>query len=77
MFIPLNSLCNSDEINLCIRNTTCFSPSDDTTVPTIPELMRDVASQIPTKWESVGIQLNLPRDTLDNFKDLEPNAHFV
>ena len=30
--------------------------------------MNDIASNIPTKWPSVGIQLGLPQDILDNIQ---------
>ena len=35
---------------------------------TLMDLMNDIASKIPAKWRSVGIQLGLPSTTLDSIQ---------
>ena len=35
---------------------------------TLKDLMNDIASKIPAKWRSVGIQLGLPSTTLDSIQ---------
>ena len=45
-----------------------FSPEVDDRTPNLDELMNDVAAVIPAKWRFVGVQLKLPKGTLDEIQ---------